>query len=228
MEKTELSNLKRRLTRARKKLEQKNAEFAKMTKKQQRVTIAADVIADLRTRKLVADTGRYLFDSFNVTKEDGWETCKLPDDMDLAEIQYGELAEAGTCTVCGIGALFVDAVKRHDKYTADLAEAEQPSQREIHDYLGKWFSVKQLLLVESAFETREFLDDDYSGYGDDEDRTPSDEDLAAAVIFGRRFSTPDKRMKAIMKNIIENDGTFKPPKLSPKAFAAYEQERYGF
>ena len=68
--------------------------------------------------------------------------------------------------------------------------------------LNSLFSYSQLRLIEIAFERGlgAFKDYDYN-------LEPS---TKRAAQFGRKFKTEKSRLRAIMKNIVENKGTFIP------------------
>ena len=66
--------------------------------------------------------------------------------------------------------------------------------------MKKIFTRNQLALIENAFETGRGVYKYQAG------------EVAAekAFLFGSKFVDEDKRMIAIMQNIIDNKGTFKP------------------
>jgi hypothetical protein len=67
-----------------------------------------------------------------------------------------------------------------------------------YDYLTSYFSPEQIGLIELAFERG---DGWYPADTTDDDN---------AVEFGERYQYNTNRMKAIMQNIINNNGTFVP------------------
>lgn len=73
----------------------------------------------------------------------------------------------------------------------------------IRQKLSAVFTQKQMDLLERAFERP----DTNLGSGNDQD----DWLLIQAYNFGKKFRTNRKRVEAIMNNIIENGGIFKPP-----------------
>lgn len=72
----------------------------------------------------------------------------------------------------------------------------------IRSKLKKYFTDDQLKLIEIAFECGS------GNHGVNSSRTMD------AKRFGKQFPRKDLRLQAIMLNIIQNEGTFNPPRLS--------------
>lgn len=105
------------------------------------------------------------------------------------------------CTVCAIGAACLSAVGLYND--AQQLEDETlgiygPDSDNMRDVLARWFTRVQLDLIESAFEK------DYFGIDANGDA------LRRAIKFGERYLGDEERLRAIMGNIIDNDGTFRP------------------
>ena len=97
-----------------------------------------------------------------------------------------ELANIKSCQVCALGALMVAKVARTNK--CDLFNEISLSRDETTSHLIEFFSDDELDEIEQAFEGVVVYDQKYwFKYPDDSDR-----------------------LIAIMKNIIKNNGTFKP------------------
>ncbi len=195
---------KKRLTKAEKLALEKRAvaaerrRFNRLKPADKRVEIARDVLAQLREGKIIAETGLWV------------ETLSVGD---LTE-QVCDVVSGTNCQVCGVGALFVAAVKKADKLKVNqLLEVKESIDRlepeygdseddivhgsvvgaDCYRYLKQWFSKPQLNAVEAAFE---------AGQG-------------AVTENAARYFAPDvddssERMRLIMENIIVNKGTFKP------------------
>lgn len=101
--------------------------------------------------------------------------------------QVCELLKSKPCEVCAIGALFVGQVERFNKleFTKDLYSDDLRAE------LTKAFSMPQLLLIEAAFEG--WIEGKFDG-----------------STFQKKYPDSTKRMDAIMRNIIKNNGTFIP------------------
>lgn len=138
------------------------------------------------------------------------------------------------CHVCAKGSLFVSHFQFYKNYeikTISLSEFYQfknPQQRKpfIPDYNGDDIDIyenKELIsifgdlqweLIEVAFEKKHpygtELDVDMFGAEDEEQLEIGINQLNAAVTFGEQYQDDTERLIAIMNNIIENDGIFKP------------------
>lgn len=163
----------------------------------------------LRRETVVATPGEYIDITLKGTANKG---------DDLQKIIKTKVAN---CRVCALGAAMVSYVRLYDKVKVGAAEVSGTDG--YYDYgkdayknyegligerptetLSKLFSTDQLDLIETAFERMRMgsLDSD-AGY---EDGSPAE----AALEFGGEYYDPEVRLKAIMKNIIKNEGTFRP------------------
>jgi hypothetical protein len=188
-------------------------DFKKLPRNRQRVEIAKDVLGLLATDMIKAAHGAWV-------------------DSDLIELGYCEpetelkdiLPKAmsrNDCRCCALGACFVAIINRLDNcprpYNGKLPFSI------LLPHLRKIFDDEQIVLIENAYEL---------GYGSlnpkgaffemywkkaakpkpgmDEDLpSPGSDELERAINFGNQYSG-NGRLAAIMKNIIENDGTFVP------------------
>lgn len=171
-----------------------------MTKKELRIAIAQDVIKSLR--RLNPKEGAYVKfhnekDFENVAKAVKWDSRKTANRIKKH------------CEVCALGACFLSSVVIENNWDFSKNPPSndrwgKPDERlyqdeEIKKKLAGIFTLSQMGRIEAAFERGDcgmFLQGGIK------------EDVAAE--FGRKFTTPRARLKAIMKNIIENDGTFNP------------------
>jgi hypothetical protein len=202
-----------------KKIRAANAAFEAMTKQEKRVAIAKDVLAALKAKKLKPKAGIYAMPTKKTTlRQVGAADADglVNPDAKLCSV-FGQLE---SCTVCGLGALFVSAVKRDEKvpirktpsmynsYDAiyDAYDTDREwgiSGHEVYDYLSKFFSNFQLMQIENAFECQG-MNTDRNGFV----KGP----LRNAALMYHKIESPSKRMEAIMQNIIDNKGTFKTTK----------------
>lgn len=95
------------------------------------------------------------------------------------------------CRVCAKGALALSAIRKFNKYEG-TAETIYYDHMEV---IGRFFGIKQANMIESAFEM--FDRDGASVQNYRERKNISDSDDDESII-------------SIMKNIIKNNGTFKP------------------
>lgn len=179
------------------KLKLENAKFKKLSKPEQRIAIAKDVIAQIKAKKFVAGHTYFQLGKNELNPPQTYEAVEK-------KLQLGECIAQVGCEVCGIGSLFASAVLKNDKLKFE--DFYDVREQEV-EYLGKWFSKKQLDLVEVYFEQ-----DLEAGYGADYRDTHSWED----EIFPDHpiVSEPDddRRLIMIMENIVSNDGKFDPRK----------------
>jgi hypothetical protein len=159
-----------------------NIQFQKLTASEKRVAIAKDVIKQIRTKQVV------------VKAKNGY-VCNL-------QSNHPELVRnvQSNCEVCGIGSLIVSLCKSFEpQITFDFAGERDGyyflDDDAIRPQLEKYFSTKQLDLIEGAFEG-------YAPFLDDIGR--------AAGLFGEQYEKDELRLIKIMENIIENNGCFIP------------------
>lgn len=172
-----------------------NAAFKRLSASAKRVAIAKDVLAQIAARKYKARCGIYV---------DGLQMANVPEDAQLQEIVAGQQE---SCEVCGIGSVFMSAVRLGDNLTVgdavcdagfDNSVDEGVMSRKVREY----FAPAQLALIETAFEKMQVGVSE--GWHEDGDATER------ARKFGQRYRSDTARLKAIMTNIVENEGVFKP------------------
>jgi hypothetical protein len=176
-----------------------------------RVQIAKDVIAQLDDKRAIASPGAYL---------------KFIDNIFMPEDRRTELQDVikdKRCEVCAVGALFVSAIDQYDNYNVENCKNTYGGLIigvygfSMFSYLKKYFSAIQLSMIESAFEgvsTSTAISNDikYDEYGE-----PSSESKAlmakidmAVDSYEASIFPAEGRMRAIMNNIINNNGMFIP------------------
>lgn len=177
-------------------MSKKNEAFWALSRSEKRVAIAKDVIKLVNTNKIKPKSGTYL---------------KIPKRLREDEKLDKAIKEV-TCTGCALGACFIGLVDQGDKLRVSDILGEftdlngirfgSVDDNDFRQHLRKVFSPKQLSLIESAFEKQHFEDDKCL-----ED---IEEQQAQAIKFGVKFPSVNSRMIGIMRNIIENKGTFRP------------------
>ena len=168
-----------------KQIEKKNAAFHRMSNKRQRIAIAEDVLAQLKAKSYRAEQGTYV-------QSYGLENLLDTKNVDL---QTALLSDAPQCNVCGLGAAFCSMARLGDNATLDDVNS-------IHEMLEPIFGWEQVVLIESAFEG-----DDFSS---GQRYTLSEEEMKACQSFFDKRPDDNKRLAAIFRNVIKNEGTFKP------------------
>lgn len=171
-----------------KKLMTNNQKFNGATKAEKRVIIAKDVLKQLKAKKIKAERFTYLDENFT--------TDYAEEDMREALNKTEE-----PCSACGVGSLCIALVLRENDFKVPCGINVLGA---ILKKLTKYFSMKQLALIETAFEgkTRDIHD-------------MVEEKLPLSIIyraetFTRGCFTVEEMLIKIMKNIIKNEGTFKP------------------
>ena len=178
-----------RLSKIRRQLKAANKRFKKLTRKEQRIAIAEDVIAQVKAKKFVA-ASTY----FEIGNKPEFEGDTYPgevagiDNAVEAELSTGECIAQVGCMVCGIGSLFASAVMKHDKQTFD-----NNVNRDVEtDYLNRWFDDAQLDLIEAYYERQDYR---MVGFGYEDSPIYNEYD-------------DNRRLIMIMENIVSNGGVF--------------------
>lgn len=159
-----------------------------MTRKEKRLAIVKDVLSRLRYRKI--DTNFYV----NPFKA-----------LDLAGIDLDLNAKnlpLEKCQTCALGSMLISHVRVYNKLSLrDLGFCQSDecslTRSDCTGVLSNYFDADQLTLIEFAFEGYRVFDINVDG-------------ASEAIKFGKKFKHPKTRLRAIMNNILENDGTFKP------------------
>ena len=173
-----------------------NEKFKKATKAQKRVMIAQDVLAQIKTKRYVAESGCWVQPNIKAACEKN-----LKDEDSVQELFAKKKIKS--CNVCALGGLFMSCTNLNNNTTVEDLKKEfyigdfVYDDSKISNGLNRIFTRKQLILIESYFEGGE-------GYfkGDNE----------KTLAFLANYDD-DERLEMIMQNIIDNDGTFKPDKL---------------
>lgn len=164
----------------------------------QRVTIAKDVIAQIEAERYFAKGGSYVRiseeDNYNGSVKENFEKIK-------------------NCKVCALGGCFLSIVRfknnvNFDEIT-DIGAGQFVNNSKFKQILTSIFPAQQLVLIENAFENGGWGEAPIFG-SDDEKYSVSKQDKREAWEFGQKFSNQNDRLIAIMQNIIDNKGTFKP------------------
>lgn len=176
---------------------QDNLEFAKLGARQKRVAIARDVISAIKAGIIDVQHGVYLRTHGNELNDDGY------------------IEKFDSCTACALGSMFATCVVKRPVLSLDVNDVMIPARTGANDdamreALSPYFSEKQLRLIESAFEMDDFMGADDDVEYDEDDNVRYVGELGRAIAFGERYSSDKNRLIAIMNNIIENNGTFKP------------------
>ena len=208
-------------------IERRNEIFKNATPAEKRVLIAKDVLALIKAKKITPASGTWV--EFYTKSE-----YLAVEDKSFREAVFD--GEIETCDCCALGSIMTSCTLFKNKITiGDAMDREALSFDAIsHDFvadklgLQKLFGKKQLALIEIAFEQGAgFYSVDYTltriKLGDitkkeavqelREETEISDitlDEVEKAYKFGSKYNDEDKRLVAIMKNIVKNKGTFNP------------------
>lgn len=172
-------------------------KFETLTPRGKAARVAYDVLQQIRTRKLHARTGGYITADLSRTIDVGTPVCSLLDTNN-----------ASACHVCALGGLFMGLALNDKSIKIAYKHYSYDSFTEPANFrvqLKDIFEPHQLNMIESAFEVQGMVD----GYTYDRSEIASD-DLKAAIRFGNRYTSNENRLRAIMNNIVENRGIFRP------------------
>lgn len=163
------------------------AGFSKMSSSQKRVFLATACVKFM-SKGLQVKKGDYI-KSLSLEKS----LTKIGQATDFKYM----LENASDVSCCGVGILlYADILLRGD-YT--VYKNNDLSKIGLTDIVGRldYFNEKELKQIESAFERQwAFAEDDKSSI--------------PAIAFGVKFTDDRRRMSAILNNIIENNGDFRP------------------
>lgn len=176
-----------------------NARFAKLSRNEQRVAIAKDVLKQIKAQSYIPSYGKYLDAPLGKHPEPFTFSASLEEPINLQNIIPTR------CSVCAIGALFVSMVRVGNNVSSDAGsiytDYGRKNKKVVHlsptvlfNTLSDYFSFDELRAMESLFE----------GW---ESRVVIPQKNAAAY---RKVanSTPAARLKFIMQHIMDNDGMF--------------------
>lgn len=206
-----------------------------MNKQQRRkcVAVAQDVVAHLN----LLNVARGTYCEGNMPSPSNTDDFVTYDGNDQASLYIDGMSK--NCRVCAVGACFLSYIRVYNKVplnqfigiygtSIDSGESFSLEYTDMARILHDIFSSPQLQLIEAAFEQSAINDNcvannenDYDTgdtfyYDHDEDTKVTLEEMNAAEKFGNKYDVADERLKAIMKNIVANDGEFIPCKKTKK------------
>lgn len=169
-----------------------------LTKAEERVRIARDVIAQLKAKKYVAVVGTYAAIWNDEKYEEKFEGLVNPQEAVRA---------AQRCDVCARGALVLATIDRYDRLELmSLADIEDQAEDGADGgaYINRYFSPSQLIQMEDVYEGNPWHGSDWHLMDDLVNK------------WWDMYPEAMDRMEAIMRNVIRNDGTFKAKDVSQK------------
>lgn len=174
-----------------------------MSRKEDRILIAQDVIQWLRNGKLIAKHMTYVF------WHSGAPTIKLDEELSI------QLKDAKPCNVCAKGAAFICAVDRFNEIKArEVMDIDYEADDSLgikgdrfEEFLHKFWDREQIDQIEAAFEGWSPGSQDYEQHNNelDEYQVMRLYNFDALPLHG---ASADVRLAMIMRNVIANDGEF--------------------
>lgn len=162
--------------------------------------IAQDVLAQIKTKRYIVESGCWIDTNINAACEKN-----LKDEDSVQELFAEKKIES--CNVCALGGLFMSCTNFNNNTSfVELNDASGhlgdwiSEGEEFSNKLNKIFSYKQLRSIESYFENND-------GY------FYNQREFDGIKAFCNAYPSEKKRLKLIMENIVENNGTFVPEKL---------------
>ena len=179
----------------------------RLTKIQMRVAIAKDVIAQINSKKLIPETGVWIYDPKLGSIDDHIDNLidKAMEDEENDTCRFEPFnardftKKVNKCKVCALGSIFVSAVNLYNgvEFT-DGENAARAFDTLEFSPLSNYFSPRELAFIETCFEGED------SAHWTDVDG----KDSAIAIAYNRSFPKAKDRLISIMKNIIRNKGAF--------------------
>ena len=199
----------------------KKVKFEKLTPPQKRVAIARDVLEQIRMGRYISSTGAYVS---GLLMKNGQERYHVSD-----KGIKGNFGKIKKCEVCAMGACLMSITKFENKLTFGNigSSMEQLKNDKTKELFASIFSPEQLLLIERAFEGNlggttvganifglregdffnqiEKCHDFYKKFN----KSPKDSATSKEINDLRKLNE-EKRLIAIMRNLIRNKGMFIP------------------
>lgn len=193
-------------------IDRRNRVFRAATSAGKRVLLAQDVLVQIKLGTLLAAEGQWV-----QFKQEDWS-------LDIkGSAQQRILAQhpGDSCKCCGVGALMLSCTLYKNRVNVEdmngdfnLADLMDGSTDDRTGFL-RIFGRKQAILIEMAFEMGNGrfgidVDKKHSSQEDIADHHVNESLARRAVRLGNRYGDATKRLQAIMRNIIQHNGTFVP------------------
>jgi len=181
-----------------------------LTISEKRVIIAKDALAQLKlgAYKPLSDNG-YTPDLDNIDFESIAESCTLltgkkAKDVELKSYLDKIVNKKKPCTVCAKGSLFISSVRKFNNFSLqDASDANNEISHQADTVTQKLFGKANADLIEKYFE----------GWTRNWHNNLTQEESDRIESWKIKYPEDDQRLEAILKNIIKNNGTFKPKQI---------------
>lgn len=201
------------------------AQFKKLGQRGKALAIARDIIAQLDAARFQPKMGSWL-DITNANKHyENMFDIDVDFDPDLQSFATSPECTEQSCYACALGATLLSYARINDNF--DLSHKYEIS--DINELIEEEIFGDDVYLIEHAFEKGCGAASFYEADEDDEDgiaefewdgsifvnedfdyQVHIEEAFPAARKFGNQYVSDDVRLRAIMQNIIDNKGRFKP------------------
>lgn len=211
MSKSKSKKPAKEMTKAENQMKKQSDAFYALPKNKQRIKVAMDVILLIKNRQ-IQFTSQSLVSFDEVASIEFRHGTQLKSYLD-------KILQKGQCCVCGVGACLISLVNLADKYKIDKNLSSHDCYTKQYKHVIKVFGKQNTYLIEAAFEMGGGSMPCYIKHVNFFDEShPARE-------FGKEYDDDGERLKAIMENIIENDGDFIPPPLKPVEGIVVEEKQ---
>lgn len=163
-----------------------NEYFKSLSPSEKRIAIAKDVLFQLKKGRYSASAGNYV--SFHQRHENNEDV----------QSNFNGIR----CEVCAVGSAVMSCIKFTNDATFHQVKWDD---EKVYEKLTKYFSKKQLCLMEYAFEG--FTEQ--HGKANDWNIAITPSERSKTLAFYEKYFDTDLRLKAIWNNVINNKGVFK-------------------
>jgi hypothetical protein len=166
-----------------------NDYFTKLSKSEQSVAIAKDVIKQIKAEKYTPTSGWYIRGALT----------RLDNEADV------QTNLNVSCNCCALGASLLSTVKYKNTLKIEDLYGYNEKNSQFTKMLDSIFTTKQQALIEASFEDGLHLQANLTkGF------RLSEKDYEKCRDFYKLYNDPEDRLIGIMNNIIKNKGVFKP------------------
>jgi hypothetical protein len=176
-------------------------KFDSLTSRGKAVRVAKDVLLQLDLKKYKAKNLVYFtWDAWDAAEKDyenmgNYANLVRFEEQTLERDLKTVVAEAKQCSVCALGASICSLANVNGP--VKVSDGRSGGRPQLETIFGRL----QLNMMESAFEKTKM-----GAYWNELEHNQGD----LAVKFGKKYKSAENRLRAIMNNIIQNRGVFKP------------------
>lgn len=176
--------------------QKRNEKFKSATKAERAVMVAKDALSMLGRGKISASTGDWVTLPMSVLEV----IEQLEDTRDIQICDLTDSEDFNDCKACALGALMLSEIRHTNKLTINDTNIYLGVEYEDYGYrLDKIFSPTQQKLMEFAFEGGR----GYFKFND----IPTNQ-IPKLNRFYLKYPDKTDRLRAILKNVIKNNGKF--------------------